>query len=50
LELHSLGPAPQTTAGYRVRIRPANDDRTLATTIARTLQPAEGQAWLVRLD
>jgi rare lipoprotein A len=36
--------------GYWVRIRPANDDRTLATTIARTLRPAEGQAWLVRLD
>ncbi len=40
----------QGPTGYWVRIRPANDDRTLATTIAHTLQPAEGQAWLVRLD
>jgi rare lipoprotein A len=36
--------------GYWVRIRPENDDRTKATTIAHTLQPAEGEAWLVRLD
>ena len=36
--------------GYWVRIRPENDDRTIAVAIARTLQPAEGEAWLVRLD
>lgn len=36
--------------GFWVRIRPANDDRTVATSIARTLQPEEGEAWLVRLD
>jgi rare lipoprotein A len=40
----------QGPTGYWVRIRPANDDRTLAVSIARSLQPAEGQAWLVRLD
>jgi rare lipoprotein A len=36
--------------GYWVRIRPANDDRTIAVAIAQNLQPAEGEAWLVRLD
>ncbi|MGB6159839.1 MAG: septal ring lytic transglycosylase RlpA family protein [Acidobacteriaceae bacterium] len=36
--------------GYWVRIRPANDDRTIAVAIAQSLQPAEGEAWLVRLD
>jgi rare lipoprotein A len=36
--------------GYWVRIRPANDDRTVAEEIAHTLRPAEGEAWLVRLD
>jgi len=40
----------QGPTGYWVRIRPANDDRTLAVAIAQTLQPTEGQAWLVRLD
>ncbi len=40
----------QGPTGYWVRIRPANDDRALAVAIAQTLQPAEGQAWLVRLD
>lgn len=40
----------QGPTGYWVRIRPENDDRSLAMTIARSLQPAEGQAWLVRLD
>jgi rare lipoprotein A len=40
----------QGPTGYWVRIRPANDDRTLAMAIARTLQPTEGQAWLIRLD
>ncbi len=40
----------QGPTGYWVRIRPANDDRTLAIAIAHSLQPAEGQAWLVRLD
>lgn len=36
--------------GYWVRIRPANDDRTVAEEIAHTLRPVEGEAWLVRLD
>ncbi len=36
--------------GYWVRIRPANDDRTRAVAIANQLRPAEGDAWLVRLD
>lgn len=36
--------------GYWVRIRPENDDRTIAVAIARSLQPTEGEAWLVRLD
>ena len=36
--------------GFWVRIRPANDDRTIAVAIAHSLQPAEGEAWLVRLD
>jgi len=40
----------QGPTGFWVRIRPANDDRTKAVEISRTLQPAEGQAWLVRLD
>jgi len=40
----------QGPTGYWVRIRPQNDDRTLATEIARTLRPSEGEAWLVRLD
>lgn len=36
--------------GYWVRIRPAGDDRTVAVSIAQTLRPSEGEAWLVRLD
>ena len=40
----------QGPTGYWVRIRPANDDRTVAVAIAHALRPAEGQAWLVRLD
>jgi peptidoglycan lytic transglycosylase len=36
--------------GYWVRIRPENDNRTQAIAIARSLQPSEGEAWLVRLD
>jgi len=36
--------------GYWVRIRPENDDRSIAVAIAHNLQPAEGEAWLVRLD
>ncbi|MFP5229910.1 MAG: septal ring lytic transglycosylase RlpA family protein [Acidobacteriota bacterium] len=36
--------------GYWVRIRPENDNRTQAVAIAHDLQPAEGEAWLVRLD
>jgi rare lipoprotein A len=40
----------QGPTGYWVRIRPENDDRSQAMTIARSLQPAEGAAWLVRLD
>jgi rare lipoprotein A len=40
----------QGPTGYWVRIRPANDDRTVAMDIAHRLRPAEGDAWLVRLD
>jgi len=40
----------QGPTGYWVRIRPENDDRTQAVAIAHSLQPAEGEAWLVRLD
>jgi len=40
----------QGPTGYWVRIRPENDDRAIATEIARTLKPSEGEAWLVRLD
>jgi rare lipoprotein A len=40
----------QGPTGFWVRIRPANDDRTQAVDIAHTLQPTEGEAWLVRLD
>ena len=36
--------------GHWVRIRPANGDRSRAIEIARNLQPAEGEAYLVRLD
>lgn len=36
--------------GYWVRIRPENDNRTVAIAIAHHLQPSEGEAWLVRLD
>lgn len=36
--------------GHWVRIRPANDDRERAVEIARELKPAEGSAYLVRLD
>lgn len=36
--------------GYWVRIRPENDNRTLAMQIAHRLRPREGEAWLVRLD
>jgi len=36
--------------GFWVRIRPENDDRSRAIAIAHSLQPAEGEAWLVRLD
>jgi rare lipoprotein A len=35
---------------YWVRIRPEGDDRELAEFIARHLQPAEGAAFLTRLD
>jgi rare lipoprotein A len=40
----------QGPTGFWVRIRPANDDRTVAVSIAQSLQPVEGEAWLVRLD
>lgn len=40
----------QGPTGYWVRIRPANDDRAIATEIAHRLKPSEGEAWLVRLD
>jgi rare lipoprotein A len=36
--------------GYWVRIRPAGDNREQAEMIARQLRPAEGDAYLVRLD
>jgi len=38
------------TASYWVRIRPQGDDREQATMIARRLRPAEGEAYLTRLD
>jgi rare lipoprotein A len=37
-------------ASYWVRIRPAGDDRATAEYIARRLKPAEGAAFLTRLD
>jgi rare lipoprotein A len=36
--------------GYWVRIRPQGDNREQAESIARRLRPAEGDAYLVRLD
>jgi hypothetical protein len=33
-----------------VRIRPEGDNRELAESIARKLRPAEGEAFLTRLD
>jgi peptidoglycan lytic transglycosylase len=36
--------------GYWVRIRPAGDNRKQAESIASRLRPAEGDAYLVRLD
>lgn len=36
--------------GYWVRIRPAGDSREVAQQIARSLKPAEGDAYLTRLD
>jgi rare lipoprotein A len=36
--------------GYWVRIRPQGDNREQAESIARKLKPAEGDAYLVRLD
>lgn len=36
--------------GYWVRIRPQGDNREQAESIARRLKPAEGDAYLVRLD
>ncbi len=36
--------------GHWVRIRPAHDDKDRAIEIAHSLQPAEGTAYLVRLD
>jgi rare lipoprotein A len=40
----------QGPTGYWVRIRPEHDDRAIAMEIANTLRPADGEAWLVRLD
>jgi rare lipoprotein A len=37
-------------ASYWVRIRPEGDDRTQAEFIANRLRPAEGEAYLTRLD
>jgi rare lipoprotein A len=36
--------------GYWVRIRPQGDNKEQAESIAQRLQPAEGNAYLVRLD
>ncbi len=36
--------------GHWVRIRPAGDDKGRAVEIAHSLQPSEGEAYLVRLD
>ena len=36
--------------GYWVRIRPQGDNRAQAESIAKSLRPAEGDAYLVRLD
>jgi rare lipoprotein A len=36
--------------GHWVRIRPSGDDKGRAVEIARSLQPSEGEAYLVRLD
>ncbi|MGC2637391.1 MAG: septal ring lytic transglycosylase RlpA family protein [Acidobacteriaceae bacterium] len=40
----------QGPTGFWVRIRPEHDNRELAMDIANRLRPAEGEAWLVRLD
>ena len=40
----------QGPTGYWVRIRPAHDDHAAALALSRQLHPAEGEAWLVRLD
>jgi rare lipoprotein A len=37
-------------ASFWVRIRPEGDDRTQAEFIANRLRPAEGEAYLTRLD
>jgi rare lipoprotein A len=36
--------------GHWVRVRPQDDDKARAVEIARDLEPAEGEAYLVRLD
>jgi rare lipoprotein A len=36
--------------GHWVRIRPLDDDKARAVEISRSLQPSEGEAYLVRLD
>ncbi len=40
----------QGPTGYWVRIRPRGDNREQAESIARKLRPAQGDAYLVRLD
>ena len=40
----------QGPTGYWVRIRPQGDNREQAERIAQRLRPAEGDAYLVRLD
>ena len=35
---------------FWVRIRPQGDDRAMAESIARQVQPVEGNAYLTRLD
>lgn len=38
------------STGHWVRIKPQGESRTTAAHIAKTVQPSEGQAYLVRLD
>lgn len=40
----------QGPTGFWVRVRPEHDNRQVAMQIATRVRPAEGEAWLVRLD